>query len=135
MRVVSAFLIGLLFGLGLVVSQMINPAKIIGFLDIAGDWDPTLLVVMASALATTFLGYRLVLQRGKPALDALFRLPTNTVIDRPLLIGAGLFGVGWAMAGLCPGPAISAAAVGGPAPWIFVAAMACGMQGQRLMRP
>lgn len=134
MRILSAFLIGLLFGLGLVVSQMINPAKIIGFLDLAGAWDPTLLVVMASALATTLAGYRIVLKRAKPAFDTSFHLPTKTAIDRPLLIGAGLFGIGWGMAGLCPGPGITAAALGGAAPWAFVAAMLAGMLAQRFIR-
>lgn len=134
MRLVSSFLIGLLFGAGLVVSQMINPQKIVAFLDVAGDWDPSLLVVMAVALATTFAGYRIVLRRAKPAFEERFQLPSKTVIDRPLLIGAGLFGVGWGLGGLCPGPAISAAAVGGLAPLAFIAAMLAGMAAQRFIR-
>ncbi|MEO1136339.1 MAG: DUF6691 family protein [Pseudomonadota bacterium] len=134
MRVASSFLIGLLFGLGLVVSQMINPQKIIAFLDVAGNWDPSLLVVMGAALITAFIGYRIVLLRRKPMLDERFQLPTKTVVDRPLLVGAGLFGVGWGLAGLCPGPAISAAAVGGLTPLAFIAAMLAGMTAQRIVK-
>jgi len=134
MRYFSPFLIGLLFGLGLVISQMVNPEKIINFLDIAGNWDPTLLVVMVSALATTLIGYRLVLKHQKPIFDDKFHLSAKTVIDRPLLIGAGIFGIGWGMAGLCPGPGISAAAIGGVAPWIYIAAMLAGMWSRRLVK-
>lgn len=134
MRVASSFLIGLLFGLGLVVSQMVNPAKIIGFLDIAGNWDPSLLIVMASALVTTLVGYRIVARRAKPVFDTEFRLPTNTVIDRPLIIGAAIFGAGWGLAGFCPGPGISAAALGGAAPWAFVATMLAGIWVRRFVK-
>ncbi|WP_428408238.1 DUF6691 family protein [Hyphococcus sp.] len=134
MRIVSSFIIGLIFGLGLVVSQMINPQKIVAFLDVAGNWDPSLLVVMGSALVTTFIGYRLVLGREKPLFEEGFQIPTKTVIDRPLLIGAAIFGVGWGLAGLCPGPGITAAAVGGLAPWAYLAAMAAGMQARRLVK-
>lgn len=134
MRIASSFLIGLLFGLGLVISQMINPQKIIAFLDVAGNWDPSLLVVMSAALMTAFVGYRIVLLRRKPAFDERFHLPTKTVIDRPLLVGAGLFGIGWGLAGLCPGPAISAAAVGGFAPLAFIAAMLAGMTAERIVK-
>ena len=134
MRIASSFLIGLLFGLGLVVSQMVNPAKITGFLDIAGDWDPTLLIVMGSALVTTLIGYRLVIGRPKPLLESEFRLPTKTIIDRPLIIGSAIFGAGWGLAGLCPGPGISAAAIGGVAPWAFVAAMLAGIWVRRYVK-
>ncbi len=134
MRILSSFIIGLIFGLGLVVSQMINPQKIVAFLDVAGHWDPSLLVVMGSALVTTFVGYRLVLGRGKPLFEEAFQIPTKTVIDRPLLIGAAIFGIGWGLAGLCPGPGITAAAVGGVAPWAYLAAMAAGMQARRLVK-
>ncbi|MHA7872651.1 MAG: DUF6691 family protein [Hyphococcus sp.] len=134
MRVASSFVIGLLFGLGLVISQMTNPAKILGFLDVAGNWDPTLAVVMASALLTTLIGYRFVLAREKPAFDISFHLPAKTVIDRPLLVGAAIFGAGWGMAGLCPGPGISAAAIGGAPPLVFLGTMALGMAAQRLIK-
>lgn len=127
MKMLSALMIGMLFGLGLVVSGMTNPAKIIGFLDVAGDWDPSLLVVMASALAVTFVGFRLVLRAPAPALETKFHLPTATVIDRPLLAGAALFGVGWGLGGFCPGPGIAALANGDLEPVLFVAAMVAGM--------
>ncbi len=134
MRILSSFVIGLIFGLGLVVSQMINPQKIVAFLDIAGNWDPSLIVVMGAALVTTFIGYRLVLAREKPLFEEGFQIPTKTVIDRPLLIGAAIFGVGWGLAGLCPGPGITAAAVGGLAPWAYLAAMAVGMQARAFVK-
>ncbi len=127
MRDVSALLVGLLFGAGLTVSGMINPAKIIAFLDIAGAWDPSLLVVMAAALAVSFIGYRIVLARQKPVFEPSFQVPVKTVIDRPLLVGSALFGAGWGLAGLCPGPAVSAAALGQPAVYAFIAAMLAGM--------
>jgi hypothetical protein len=127
MRVVSSLLVGVLFGLGLTISGMINPAKIIGFLDIAGEWDPSLLVVMASALAVASVGYRIVLARGKPAFEDRFQLPTKTAIDRPLILGSALFGIGWGLSGLCPGPAISAASLGQGAVYSYLLAMAVGM--------
>ena len=127
MRIVSALLVGLLFGAGLTVSGMINPAKIIAFLDVAGAWDPSLLIVMAAALAVSIIGYRIVLARQKPAFEPGFQLPTKTVIDRPLLAGSALFGAGWGLAGLCPGPAVAAAALGHPAIYAFIAAMLAGM--------
>lgn len=127
MRVISALFVGLLFGAGLTVSGMINPAKIIAFLDVAGAWDPSLLVAMAAALAVSSIGYRIVLVRQKPAFDAAFQLPVKTVIDRPLLAGSALFGAGWGLAGLCPGPAVSAVALSEPAIYAFMAAMLAGM--------
>ena len=127
MRVLSALAAGLLFGLGLTVSGMIDPARIVAFLDVTGAWNPSLLIVMAAALAVSFVGYRIVLAREKPAFEPSFQLPTKTVIDRPLLVGSALFGAGWGLAGLCPGPAISAAALGLPEIYAFVAAMLAGM--------
>jgi hypothetical protein len=127
MRVLSALIVGALFGLGLTVSDMINPAKIIAFLDVTGKWDPSLLVVMASALAVSFVGYRIVLAQAKPAFEPTFQLPSKTVIDRPLLVGSAIFGAGWGLSGLCPGPAISAAALGQPEVYAFIAAMFAGM--------
>ena len=126
MRVLSALAVGLLFGLGLTISEMINPAKIIAFLDIGGAWDPSLLVVMGSALAVSFIGYRVVLARSKPVFEPSFQLPTKTVIDRPLLIGAALFGAGWGLAGLCPGPALAAIGLGVGPVFVFLAAMVAG---------
>ncbi|HXI86079.1 MAG TPA: DUF6691 family protein [Parvularculaceae bacterium] len=133
MRAISAFLIGILFGLGLVISGMVNPQRVIGFLDVTGTWDPTLLFVMAGALAATFIGYRLVLMRTKPLLDEKFILPTKTTIDRRLIIGASLFGVGWGLGGFCPGPGVTALSIGAIEPVVFVAAMLVGMATSRLV--
>lgn len=121
--ILSAGLSGLLFGLGLAVSGMINPAKVLNFLDLAGSWDPSLALVMASALAVTAIGYRLVLRRETPVFEARFQLPTATRLDARLLGGAALFGVGWGLAGLCPGPAITAAGLALPQVFVFLAAM------------
>ena len=134
MKNIAAFAVGLLFGLGLVVSQMTNPAKIIAFLDIAGSWDPSLAVVMAAALAVSFVGYRLVLGRPKPVFETAFQLPAKTIIDRPLVVGAAVFGAGWAMAGLCPGPGFSSLAAGGFTPLAFLAAMAVGMKARDFVK-
>jgi len=127
MRIISALLVGIAFGAGLTISQMINPAKIIAFLDIAGRWDPSLLVVMASALAVAFIGYRIVLAREKPLFEPGFQLPTKTAIDRPLLAGSALFGAGWGLSGLCPGPAIAGVALGQSEIYIFLLALFAGM--------
>ncbi len=127
MPVIVALLAGVLMGLGLAVSGMINPAKVLNFLDLAGDWDPTLVVVMASALLTTMVGYRLVLSRKMPLFAASFSLPMRRDIDVRLIVGAALFGMGWGLAGFCPGPAIAALTSLRAEPLIFVAAMAVGM--------
>ncbi|MDZ7627039.1 MAG: DUF6691 family protein [Parvularculaceae bacterium] len=127
MRVLTALAVGLLFGLGLTISGMIDPAKIIAFLDVTGAWNPSLLVVMGSALLVSFGGYRIALAREKPFFEPSYQLPTKSVIDRPLLAGAAIFGAGWGLAGLCPGPAISAAALGQPEVFAFIAAMLAGM--------
>lgn len=127
MRNIAALGVGLLFGLGLVVSQMINPARVIGFLDVTGRWDPTLAFVMAGALAVSFVGYRIVWRRPKPVLEEKFHLPTATQIDSRLLIGSALFGIGWGLSGFCPGPGITALSLGNAEPFLFVGAMLAGM--------
>jgi uncharacterized membrane protein YedE/YeeE len=127
MRPLASLLVGVVFGLGLVISGLANPAKVLNFLDMAGTWDPSLAFVMAGAVATTWLGYRLVLARPKPALDACFHLPSSTAIDARLLVGAAVFGVGWGLAGYCPGPAITALPLLNLATLVFVAAMLLGM--------
>ncbi|MBX2807622.1 MAG: YeeE/YedE family protein [Cellvibrionaceae bacterium] len=104
--VIIALLCGVLFGLGLAVSEMIKPQRVIGFLDITGDWDATLLFVMGGALVVGLPCFQIALKR-KPVCSEQFDLPSNMAIDRPLLIGAILFGVGWGLSGLCPGPAIA----------------------------
>ena len=121
-----ALVAGLLFGLGLGISQMIDRDRVLGFLDIAGDWDPTLAFVMGGAVLVTLISFRWVLRRPHPFLGAKFYLPTRQDIDRTLLIGAGLFGIGWGMAGYCPGPAITATVLGIANPFIFLVAMIIG---------
>jgi uncharacterized membrane protein YedE/YeeE len=125
-RSVWALLAGITFGLGLAVSEMINPAKVLAFLDVAGRWDPSLALVMAGALAVTFVAFRLVLKRPKPVLGERFEIPTTRTIDRPLLTGAALFGIGWGLVGFCPGPALASLAFGLRESVVFVIAMAVG---------
>ena len=126
-RILAGLGAGLLFGLGLAVSQMVNPAKVLAFLDVAGAWDPSLALVMAGAVAVTWVGYRLVLDRSRPILGESFQLPTRTDIDAPLLIGAVIFGLGWGLAGLCPGPAIASIAYLQTESFYFLPALFAGM--------
>jgi len=122
----SSFVVGIIFGLGLAVSEMINPARVIGFLDIAGRWDPTLMFVMGGALAITLPAFAFILPRARPLLDGEFFLPTKRDIDRPLILGSALFGVGWGLSGFCPGPALAGLASGAPGVMLFVVAMIAG---------
>lgn len=130
-RIISSGVAGLVFGLGLSLSGMVNPAKVQNFLDIAGSWDPSLAFVMGAAVVVTFIGYRLVWRQGRPLFDGSFHLPTLTAIDARLLGGAAIFGVGWGLGGFCPGPAISALGTGGPGALVFVAAMFAGLWAGR----
>lgn len=125
-KTISALIAGLIFGLGLTISQMVNPAKVIGFLDLFGNWDPSLGLVMGAALLVTAIGYRLAWRREQPLFEARFQVPGNREIDRRLALGAILFGVGWGLAGLCPGPAIAALTIGGAKAAAFLAAMIAG---------
>ena len=127
MRVLFGFLAGLMFGVGLVVSGMGDPAKVLNFLDPLGPWDPSLAFVMGGAGATAFLGYRLARRRERPVLTDAFDMPTATAIDRPLLTGATLFGIGWGLGGLCPGPAWTALPLLAPGTLVFVPAMLVGL--------
>ncbi len=102
-----ALLAGIIFGLGLALSQMINPNKVLNFLDVTGDWDPSLAFVMLGALGVTILSFRFILKRSAPLLDSGFHVSKQAIINRPLLLGAGLFGIGWGMTGYCPGPAVA----------------------------
>jgi uncharacterized membrane protein YedE/YeeE len=121
-----ALLSGTLFGLGLAVSGMVNPAKVLGFLDIAGAWDPTLAFVMAGALAVTTPAFRFVLKQPRPWLAPAFVLPARNDLELRLVLGAALFGIGWGLAGFCPGPALAAMVTGNPAVYAFVASMIVG---------
>jgi uncharacterized membrane protein YedE/YeeE len=134
MRVLASLVAGLVFGVGLVVSGMSDPAKVLNFLDLAGHWDPSLAFVMAGAVAVTFLGYRVVLQRERPLLAPQFHLPAARGIDTPLVAGAALFGLGWGLGGFCPGPAVTAISLAAPGTLVFVPAMLLGMWGARVMR-
>lgn len=126
-RTISAFACGLLFGLGLIVSGMANPAKVLGFLDLTGHWDPSLAFVMAGAVAVAAIGFRLARTRDASVLGAPMQLPTARRVDPRLVAGALIFGAGWGLAGFCPGPALVSAASGQPRAWLFVAAMLAGM--------
>jgi uncharacterized protein len=127
MRLIVALVSGALFGLGLAVSGMMNPAKVIGFLDLAGEWDPTLAFVMGGALLVTIPAFRLILGRQRPILAGDFALPAKSTLDARLLGGAALFGVGWGLSGFCPGPAVAALVTGLAPVFAFVAAMMAGM--------
>ncbi len=128
----AALLAGALFGAGLALSRMTDPNVVLGFLDVAGDFDPRLAFVLAGAVATTGVAFRLVLRRRRPLLADRFRLPLSRAIDRPLVIGALLFGIGWGLAGYCPGPALVGAAAGADSALIFIAAMLAGSAVQAM---
>ena len=121
------FVIGLTFGLGLILSGMTDPAKVIGFLDLAGQWDPSLALVMAGAIAVGVVAFAMAKRRSTTLLGAAMELPQSREIDRPLVVGSLVFGAGWGLAGFCPGPALVAAAAGYWQAWVFVAAMLVGM--------
>jgi uncharacterized membrane protein YedE/YeeE len=123
----SSLVAGAVFGAGLAISQMINPAKVIGFLDFAGDWDPTLAFVMAGALLAAAPGYAVAKKRKAPLLSGRFHIPKRREVDMPLMLGAAIFGVGWGLVGFCPGPAIAALCTGMWEVLVFVAAMLGGM--------
>jgi uncharacterized membrane protein YedE/YeeE len=124
---IVAFAAGLCFGAGLIVSGMTRPAKVLGFLNVVGEWDASLLFVMAGAIAVHFTAYRLLRGRPSPYFAERFWLPTRRDIDRRLVIGAAVFGVGWGLAGYCPGPAVVALPLGGASPLVFVLGMFLGM--------
>jgi uncharacterized membrane protein YedE/YeeE len=127
MKSLAGLLCGLLFGLGLAVSGMTDTNRVLGFLDLFGDWQPALLLVMGSAVAVTLIGFRLVLRSPKPFFELSFYLPQTRDINGQLLAGAGLFGIGWGVYGYCPGPAVSALLYGERDTLLFVVAMIVGM--------
>lgn len=132
-KVLFALVVGLIFGTGISVSGMINPAKVLNFFDIAGTWDPSLAFVMAGALLVTMIGYRIVLKRKAPVLADRFRLPENRSLDMPLLAGSAIFGIGWGLSGFCPGGSIPALGLGRIEAIYFVLAMISGIVVARVL--
>jgi uncharacterized membrane protein YedE/YeeE len=127
MRALAAFVAGLVFGLGLIVSGMADPSKVLGFLDIAGKWDPSLAFVMVGAIGVSLVAFRVAGKRAGPLLGGAFHLPTAKQIDRRLVVGSLVFGVGWGLAGFCPAPAVVAYGAGYFKAVVFVLAMLAGM--------
>jgi hypothetical protein len=127
MLLLASLLSGFIFGCGLLISGMVSPTKVLGFLDVLGAWDPSLAVVMAAALIVTRISVAIVQRRGRPFLAERCDWPTKTKIDAPVVFGATLFGVGWGLVGLCPGPALVNLATLSPQVLVFVAAMVAGM--------
>lgn len=127
MSIALNFLMGLIFGAGLIVSGMANPEKVLNFLDLTGTWDPSLILVMAGAIAVTAPGYALARRRRAPLLEPAFDASPPSAIDARLLIGAAIFGVGWGLSGLCPGPALTALPLAAPGTLVFVPALVSGI--------
>ena len=127
MHILMALLSGLIFGIGLVISGMTDPSKVIGFLDLAGNWNPSLGFVLAGAILVGLVGFHFASRRATTLLGAALRLPTGNHIDRRLVLGSLAFGAGWGLAGYCPGPALASLAADGDKPLVFVAAMVAGM--------
>lgn len=124
----SALLAGMIFGVGLILSEMVNPKRVQGFLDVTGNWDPTLAFVIGGALLVTGIGYKMTFSRNKPLFASTFSVPTNRVIDTRLIVGAVLFGSGWGLSGLCPGPAIVGLSTFNIDIMAFVLSMIVGMK-------
>ena len=131
MKNMSALICGILFGLGLAISEMVNPAKVLGFLDVTGTWDPSLILVIGTGLAVTLFTFWPLLKRHRPLLDNQFHMPSRTDVDRQLLKGAAIFGIGWGLVGYCPGPAIASLAYGRSETIIFLVAMVAGFYGSQ----
>jgi uncharacterized membrane protein YedE/YeeE len=134
MRLIASYIIGLIFGVGISISGMANPAKVLNFFDVAGIWDPSLIFVMGGAVVVTFIGYRVVLRRPEPMFEQGFKLPTRSDLDLPLIGGAAVFGIGWGIAGFCPGGALPALGTGRSEVFVFVAAMLAGIVAVNLYR-
>lgn len=133
MKSLLSFISGVVFALGLGISGMTRPVKVIGFLDFAGRWDPSLAFVMIGAITVYFVAYRLIRTRSAPVLTEEFSIPPRTDIDRNLVVGAAVFGAGWGLGGFCPGPALTSLGSGAAPVVVFVTAMAAGMYLQRMM--
>lgn len=134
MKLIIVLLAGILFGLGLSVSQMINPTVVLNFLDVAGTWNPALMFVMAGALLVTTVGFYYAIKRKKPLYEQDFHLPTGKHIDVDLIIGATMFGIGWGLVGYCPGPAIAGLVLGQTETVYFVVAMLAGIKCSQLLK-
>ena len=134
MNKIFSLLSGCIFGLGLTVSSMTNPAKVIGFLDITDNWDPSLMFVMIGAIAISAPFFYLLRNKTKPLFDLNFETPRITIVDKKLILGASIFGIGWGMVGFCPGPAIASLALLKPFSIIFVIAMAGGFYMSRFVK-
>jgi uncharacterized protein len=130
--IVMSLINGILFGVGLTLSQMTNPDKVINFLDIAGNWDPSLIFVMVGALAVTSLFFRNIIKRPRPLFDKEFYLSSKSVIDKPLVIGAAIFGIGWGISGYCPGPSVAGLGLGTSEAFVMVFSIYLGFIAHRL---
>ena len=130
-KLIVSLILGVI--LGIAISGMIDPSKVINFFDIAGTWDPSLAFVMGGGVAVSLVGYRLVLGRGKPLVADAFSLPAQKPIDAPLVLGSGLFGIGWGLSGFCPGGSIPALGIGRIEPFLFVGGMLAGMAIARML--
>ena len=126
-NIVPGLVAGLIFGAGLALSDMVNPARVQAFLDVAGSWDPTLIWVLGAAIVPSALAYVIRRRMDRPLLERSFSIPESRTLDRPLLTGAALFGIGWGLVGFCPGPALAGLVLGAWQAWVFVATMLAGM--------
>lgn len=132
-KFLPGLIVGIVFGAGLALSDMVNPARVLAFLDVVGAWDPTLAYVMGAALAPSAIAYRIRNRMARPLLEHSFAVPESRKLDRRLLLGAALFGIGWGLVGLCPGPALAGLVLGAWQMWLFVAAMLAGMIFHRIV--
>jgi uncharacterized membrane protein YedE/YeeE len=128
-RLIVSFGTGLVFGLGLAISQMINPNKVLAFLDFFGDWDPSLAFVMIAAIGVNAFLFRVILRRPRPTFDVQFHMPSSSVVDWKLVVGSALFGLGWGLSGYCPGAAVAAVPAGSSSVLLFLGSMGLGMLG------
>ena len=134
-RLITALIIGAIFGMGLAIAGMLNPSKVVRFLDVFGDWDPSLAFVMGGGVLVNAIGHRFVMKRKAPIQCATFSMPTSTKFDKPLVIGSLIFGIGWGLAGLCPGPVVASLLLNGQAILPFFGLMIVGLlAGQIVIR-
>ena len=132
-RLITALIIGAIFGTGLAIAGMLNPSKVVGFLDIFGDWDPSLAFVMGGGVLVNAIGHRFVMKRKAPIQCGAFSMSMSTNIDKPLVIGSVIFGVGWGLAGLCPGPVVASLFLNGQAMLPFFGLMIAGLLVGRIV--